>query len=148
MSVTSEITNAANATAQAKAAQPKATGTASSNMTSDDFLSLMMQQLQYQDPMEPTSNTDFIAQQAQFTQLSTTQEMNKNITENNSIMQTLALVGKDVTLADPSDLTKTIQGTVSSANFTSNGASIQVGGKDYPIALVKTVKEHSTTTTN
>lgn len=146
--ITDQITNAANSTAQQKAAQPKATGTASSNLTSNDFLSLMMQQLQYQDPMAPTDNAQFISQECQFSQLSTTQDISKSITENNAIMQTLSLVGKDVVLTDPSDPKKTITGTVSSADFTSSGASIQVNGKEYPISQVQTVKEHSVTTTD
>lgn len=145
--ITDQITNATNATAQAKAAEPKATGAASSNLTSNDFLSLMMKQLQFQDPMAPTDNAQFISQECQFSQLSTTQDISKSITENNAIMQTLSLVGKDVVLTDPSDAKKTISGTVSSADFTSTGASILVNGKEYPISQVKTVKEHSATNT-
>lgn len=145
--VTDQINAAANATAQYQAAQPKATG-AAQELGSQDFLNLMMKQLQYQDPMEPVGNTEFIAQQAQFTQLETTQEMSKSITENNAIMQTLTLVGKDVVLTDPTNSAKTITGTVSSAKFTSNGAAIEVGGEIYPISLVQKVTEHSSSTSN
>jgi flagellar basal-body rod modification protein FlgD len=35
----------------------------------DDFLKLLVTQLQHQDPMNPIENQDFIAQTAQFTQL-------------------------------------------------------------------------------
>ena len=34
----------------------------------DDFLKLLVTQLQHQDPMNPIENQDFIAQTAQFTQ--------------------------------------------------------------------------------
>lgn len=139
MSTTSEITSMQNATAQWQAANtPKKTGT--TNMDADAFLSLMLKELQYQDPMDPVSNKEFIAQQAQFTQVSETQALNSNITTNNGIMQTLALVGKDVTMTDPNDSKKTISGTVSEANFNSTGATIVVNEKEYPITLVKTVK--------
>lgn len=147
MSITSQITDAANTTAQMQA-KTRTVGTASTNMTSDDFLQLMMKQLQYQDPMDPVDNKEFISQQAQFTQLSTTQEMSKNISSNNSIMQTLSIVGKHVTLTDPDDPKKTIEGTVSEAHFTSNGASILVNDKEYPISSVAIVKEDSSGTTN
>jgi len=145
MSVTSEITNMQSSTAQYKAAtETKTTGT--TTMGSDEFLTLMLQELQYQDPMDPVSNKEFIAQQAQFTQVSATQELNENITSNNGIMQTLALVGKSVTMIDPDDSTKTITGEVSAASFDSDGATIVVNEKEYPISLVKTVTNSTATT--
>lgn len=146
--ITDQINNAANATAQYKQTnEVRATGVAQ-KLGSQDFLNLMMKQLQYQDPMDPVDNTQFIAQQAQFTQLSTMQEMNNNLSTNNSIMQTLALVGKDVVLTDPTDKTKTITGTVSGANFDASGGTLEVNGKSYPISLVQKVSEHSSSNTN
>lgn len=140
-SAASTVTQEANYTAQMQAKQPRLTGPASSKMGSQEFLMLMMKQLQYQDPLNPTDNKEFIAQQAQFTQVSTIQEMNKNMSMNNSIMQTLSLVGKEVTLADPNNPQKTITGLVSEAKFTADGASVIVNKKEYPISLVKSVME-------
>lgn len=105
------------------------------------FLKLMLEQLKYQDPMDPVDNKEFLAQQAQFTQVSETQEMSANISKNNNIMQTLALVGKDVVMTDPNDSQKTITGTVSEASFDSKESTIVVDGKQYPLSLVKSVKE-------
>lgn len=147
MSVTSEIAAAANYTAQTQAAQEKGTGIAS-KMGADEFMNLMLKQLQYQDPLEPVSNTEWIAQQAQFSQLSATQDMSENLATNNSIMQTLSLVGKEVSLIDPDNATKTITGVVSEAKFSSDGASIIVNSKEYPISLVKSVRPITTTGTN
>lgn len=143
-SIGTEITNAATYTAQNEAKQTKVTG-AAKEITTNDFLKLMTQQLQYQDPMKPMDSSQFVAEQAQFTQLSTTQDMSKNIATNNSIMQTLTLVGKQVEITDPNDATKTISGVVSEAKFTSNGADIMVNNKEYPISLVKTVKNPTAT---
>lgn len=150
--ITDQITSNANMTEQMKASQPRVTGTASSDLGSDQFLMLMMKQLQSQDPLNPMDNKDFIAQQAQFTQVSATKEMseatqklNDTMSTNNSIMQTLSLVGKQVSLVDPTDKEgkKTIDGVVSEAKFTSKGATIVVGGKEYSISSVKSVKEAS-----
>ena len=147
MSVTtaSQITNAASYTAQMQAAQPKATG-AASKLGSQEFMNLMMKQLQYQDPMEPVSNSEFIAQQAQFSQLSTTQEMNSNIASNNTVSQALSLVGKNVTLTDPNDVTKTITGNVTSSTINGKNSTINVNGKDYALTYLKSVNANTITT--
>jgi len=127
--------------AEAAAAAAKTSTTSSSKMDADMFLKLMLEQLKYQDPMDPVDNKEFLAQQAQFTQVSETQEMSANISKNNNIMQTLALVGKDVVMTDPNDSQKTITGTVSEASFDSKESTIVVDGKQYPLSLVKSVKE-------
>ena len=44
-------------------------------MTSTDFISLMIAQLKNQDPFEPVDNTQMVAQMAQFSSLSATTEM-------------------------------------------------------------------------
>ena len=47
-----------------------------SSLGQDDFLKLMMEQLQNQDPFNPTDNTQFISQMAQLTSVSGISEMN------------------------------------------------------------------------
>ncbi len=145
-SVQNQITDMQNTTAQYQASLPKTTGT--SEFDADTFLMLMLKQLQYQDPLSPMDNKEFLAQQAQFTQVSATQELNKNISTNNYIMQTLALVGKEVTITDPENPLQTITGIVTEAGFENGGSSIQINGKEYPLALVQSVREPGTGTNN
>lgn len=147
LTATKTIQDAANATAQLQQKTDTLTGAASAKMTSTDFMNLLLKQLQYQDPMSPTDNAEFISQQCQFSQLSATEEMNDSITQNNTIMQTLSLIGKSVTLQDPDDLSKTITGNVTSANFSQNGSTIEVNGKNYPIALIQKVQAAGSNTT-
>ena len=45
----------------------------------DDFLNLLVKQLQYQDPLNPVENADFTAQLAQFTSLETLSNIDENI---------------------------------------------------------------------
>ena len=59
-----------------------------------DFLELLVAEMQYQDPLEPQSNTDYIAQLATFTQVQDIEEMQGTV-EN---MQGNNLIGKYVLL--------------------------------------------------
>jgi len=145
-SVQNQITDMQNATAQYQASLPKTTGT--SQFDADTFLMLMLKELQYQDPLSPMDNKEFLAQQAQFTQVSATQELKENMATNNYIMQTLALVGKEVTITDPDNPRQTITGTVTEAGFENGGSCITINGKEYPLSLVQSVREPGTGTNN
>lgn len=51
----------------------------SKSLGKDDFLNLLVKQLQYQDPLSPMENADFTAQLAQFTSLETLTNIDDNI---------------------------------------------------------------------
>ncbi|NLL92998.1 MAG: hypothetical protein GX225_02470 [Clostridiales bacterium] len=58
----------------------------------DAFLQLLVTQLQYQDPLSPQSNEDFVSQLAQFSTLEEMQSMTSSLTNSSA----LTLVGKNV----------------------------------------------------
>jgi len=60
----------------------------------DTFLTLLVAEMQYQDPLEPTSNSEYVSELASFTQVSSLTEMNATMTS----MNTQNLVGKYVTI--------------------------------------------------
>ncbi len=72
----------------------------------DDFLQLLITQLQHQDPMNPLEDADFIAELAQFSSLEQINNMNDLLTENLDLgylqMQTInntmatSLIGREV----------------------------------------------------
>ena len=136
--ITDTILNMQNATTQMQKTQKETEGP-STELDSDAFLTLMIEQLKNQDPLEPMDNSQMISQQAALTQVSELQKMNENMSTNNMIMQATTLVGKEVTLIDPNDTTKTITGKVTSANFTSSTATVTVNGEEYPLGLVMSV---------
>lgn len=63
-----------------------------SELGKEDFLMLLVTQMQYQDPLEPTNNTEYVTQLAQFSELEAMQNLNE--TANNSTAY--SLVGKEV----------------------------------------------------
>ncbi|MEI7473249.1 MAG: flagellar hook capping FlgD N-terminal domain-containing protein [bacterium] len=139
MLVQNTLTDITNNTKMVNAEKAK-TRMGSSNMDQDAFLQLLMQQMQNQDPMEPTKNEQFIQQTAQFTQISELQKLNKNQNSSNQIMQASALIGKEVTMTDPDNPNSTIKGVVSEAQIDSKGANLLINNKAYPMNLVQSIK--------
>ena len=58
----------------------------------DDFLLLLVTQMQYQDPLDPADNTEYVAQLAQFSELEQMTNLNSTTTNTSAY----SLVGKDV----------------------------------------------------
>lgn len=66
--------------------------TNTSGMDKESFLQLLVAQMKYQDPLEPTSNTEYIAQYAQFSQV----EQLQNMAASTDLSRASSLVGKHV----------------------------------------------------
>jgi flagellar basal-body rod modification protein FlgD len=96
----------------------------------DDFLKLLVGQLKNQDPMNPTSDTDFIGQMAQFSQLEQTTNMAK-ASDKEAVDQrgsrAVALLGRSVTYPDPSTGASTT-GMVQRVEWAAGLPSLTVGG--------------------
>ncbi len=167
--VSSEITNLQNQTAWSNAAannSANSTSNKTNGMENDSnmFLTLMLQQLKNQDPTQPTDNTEWLSQLAQYSSLEQMTQMNEGLTDcmnyiqamyadmgaNSEINQTLALIGKEVTLQDPDDKSgiKKITGTVSEASFEDGTGKVKVDGKYYSIANIVSVRDLTLTSSN
>ena len=94
--ITPDLNSIATGTAQPAASKPAVLG-------KDDFLNLLITQLQNQDPLNPTDSTEFTAQLAQFSSLEQLNNVNTNLEQlqdfqasaNNS--QAVSLLGKEIT---------------------------------------------------
>lgn len=139
MTTLGSVTEMKNSTTLAKQNEEKTTG--ATEIGQDAFLQLLMAQMSNQDPLEPTSNEQFISQTAQFTQINELQKLNSAYSSSSEFMQASSLIGKTVTVTDPDNDTKTITGKVSEANFNGTDTSITMNGKTYPIDLIVGVKD-------
>ena len=105
-----------------------------------DFFKLLAVQFSSQDPLKPMEDTSFIAQMANFTALENSTQLSQafsKFTEEQVFSSAQNLLGRDVTLKDPTDTEVT--GTVSSV-FNDGGETwITVNGNDYTVGSVRRV---------
>ena len=162
--VSTEITNLQNQTAftQSSTTDRKTSSKNDSNM----FLNLMLQQLKNQDPTQPTDNTEWLSQLAQYSSLEQMTQMNTGLTNcmnyisamykdmsmNAEITQSLSMVGKEVTITvpDEKDSSKTteITGKVTEANFKDGTGKVKVNGEYYSISNITSIRESGKGTSN
>ena len=114
-----------NASAETK----KTTMRGSSELGKDAFLQLLVAQMQYQDPLEPSDNTEYISQLAQFSQL----EQLQNLSGEYEKSQAFSLVGKYVTfkITDAAGRTTYPEGTVDYVNMLGKKVQLSVNGTVY-----------------
>lgn len=102
--------------------QVKNTGT--SALGKDAFLQILVAQMQYQDPLQPSSDTEWIAQLAQFTSLENMQNMSNTL--DNS--QAFSMVGKTVQVKTDNGVK---EGVVEYVSMSNNKAYVNIDGGSY-----------------
>ena len=114
-----------------------AVAAASSQVSQDQFLQLMVAQLKSQDPLSPTDNGQFLAQLAQFSQLSGIEKLNTSFSDLLSlqeITQGSNLIGKTVSYKNSSG---TANGVVLGSTVDSSGKlSLQINKDVVPLSQV------------
>ncbi|MBQ8591447.1 MAG: hypothetical protein IJ485_01680 [Lachnospiraceae bacterium] len=111
--------------------------TSNSSLDKDAFLQLLVAQMKYQDPLQPTSNTEYVSQLATFSQL---EEM-QNMTGSMELMRASGLVGEYVfvTTTTSSGNQTTIEGYVDSIVYEAGKAYMEIDGELYSVDDLDTV---------
>ena len=107
----------------------KTSSASASALDKDAFLQLLVAQMQYQDPLEPTSNTEYVAQLAQFSTVEELQNINSTFNAN----QSLNLAGQYVILNVPNaagDITQ-VSGLVDYVTISEGDAYFSINGQYY-----------------
>jgi flagellar basal-body rod modification protein FlgD len=123
MSTTNPINNTTTTptTAQPAAKMP--------TLGKDDFLKLLVGQLQHQDPLAPSDDQQWIGQMAAFSQLeqvSNTAETTQKIVDTLNMNGTLSLIGHTVSYLDEAGAAHS--GVVSTVDVAGGRASLTVDG--------------------
>ncbi|HON56919.1 MAG TPA: flagellar hook capping FlgD N-terminal domain-containing protein [bacterium] len=114
----------------------------------DQFLQLLSTQLRYQDPLNPMSNDQFIAQMAQFSSLEQMQNLNKTMTnyvQSSGSLGVLNLLGTSI----DAEIVTTVQGNTTIEKVSGVVVSIDLSGSEPKLTTMqgKTVKLSEVKTT-
>lgn len=109
----------------------KKANSAQNGMDKDAFLQLLVAQMQYQDPLEPTSNTEFVSQYAQFSQV----EQMQNMAASTELARASSLVGEQVYVktTDSSGDPKYVYGKVDYVVYEGNKAYLAINEELYSL---------------
>lgn len=113
--------------------------TGNSSIDKDAFLQLLVAQMKYQDPLEPTSNTEYISQYATFSELEQMQNMSASL----ELSRASALVGETVLMkiTDSTGRTTSVQGNVDYVVYENNKAYLSINGELYSMDDLDTVAD-------
>lgn len=120
----------------------KPPGSGQGGMTNNDFLRLIVTQMQNQNPLEPTSSDQMVQSMSMMQLVSESHSMNQMMSswaQSQGLLLGASLIGGQVTVTDPKTGVQT-QGQVTGV-VTSNGqVQVQVGGGNYPLSTITSVR--------
>ena len=115
----------------------KISETAGGELDKDAFLQLLVAQMKYQDPLEPTDNTEYVSQLASFSSLEQMQNMNEamsTMSVASELQRATNLVGQYASVDVKGN---TITGKVDSVEYKDGTAYLSIEGNSYPLSSLK-----------
>lgn len=121
------------------------TGGIGDSVDKNQFLDILMAQLQNQNPLKPQESGKFVDQMASLTSLEQMTQMTnamESFQQSQQSQQFMTLLGKNVEATTSEG--NSVSGEVESVRFTDNGSSVTIGGTDVgtsEIASISTVDD-------
>jgi len=106
----------------------------------DDFLQIFLTQLNFQDPLEPVDNREFLAQLAQFSAVEIANRTNQSteaMLNVSSITQVVNLLGKQVEIANSGNNGSGMIGTVSAISFNNGDPLLTIQTTSNPVVGIR-----------
>lgn len=113
---------------------------AQTTLGQDDFLKILITQLQHQDPTSPMEDKDFIAQMAQFSSLEQIRNMSQSFQKLSGLLassEAAGVLGRSVEVRDGENL---VRGVVEKV-VRGDAPLVSVNGKIYDFSQVESVIE-------
>lgn len=114
-------------------------------LTSEDFLQMMITQLQNQDPLEPTGNDELLNQISQMRSLQSNIELGdtlNSITNNQQLSSAASFIGKTIGATVPTAAgSREVSGVVTRAYVADGQAFVGVGDDSVPVSGVHTIHQ-------
>jgi len=120
-------------TATTNGASSSATNPTDALLAPNQFLTLLVDSLKYQDPLDPTSSADFLQQLASLSQVQTESQ----VAQTDQTSAAANLIGHTVTGNDPSGTS--ISGLVTGFSMTSSGPDLDIGNDSVSLGTISSV---------
>lgn len=117
------------------------TSSSLNGLSQNQFLQLLVAQMQNQNPLNPTSSNQFLQEMASFTQvidLGQIQQLDTSLLTNEVANQGLLLLGKNVTALGQNG--QTVSGTVSTLTMVNGQPMLTIGSTQVPVSSVVSVQ--------
>lgn len=114
-----------------------ATNQSQTEKTKQMFLKILVAEMQYQDPTNPTDNTEYVKEMASLSQVESLQNMQSSIEEDTSNN----MAGKYVTVTD--DDGNSVEGKVEYVTTVDNVKKVSIEGKLYDVDNISSVYDEA-----
>ena len=137
----------ANFTAQQAAGQAGSTGESYNDLDIDSFLTLLISELQNQDPLDPMDNSEMVQQIGQIREIGATDQLTQtlaNLSASQELVTASGLIGRQVTgLADDSSAVDGVVDRITVETSTENNSrsvKVHVGEKTMDIKNIREIQ--------